>query len=330
MNAQPDALQPPVAPKPPAPDPVSEPRNPQLAAWYKAARPRSLTATYIPLTLAAVIAIDKGVFDLLRFVLSMVAALLLQIGANLVNEYFDYVRGADAEKQAGMGMVIKGAILTPEAVRNGAIATIGLGVILGLILVVMSGPVLLLIGLGGVLVAVLYTAGPLPLAYIGLGEIAVFIFMGPLMVLGAYYAMARELSWAPVLAALPIACLVAAILHANNVRDLEADRAVNKRTLAVIFGRNFARAEYFGLVGGAYIVLIVLIAVDQMPWLTLAALVTLQEARRLIQLTNKSEDPQVLHMVQGRTARLHRDFGLSLIIGWLATLLLGALLRSIS
>ena len=240
------------------------------------------------------------------------------------------MRGADAEKQAGMGMVIKDAVLTPRAVLYGAIASIGLGVILGLILVALSGPLLLLIGLGGVLVAVLYTAGPLPLAYIGLGEVTVFIFMGPLMVLGAYYVMARDLSWTPVLAALPIACLVAAILHANNVRDLEADRAVNKRTLAVMFGRNFARIEYFTLIGGAYIALIVLIAIDQVPWLTLAALVTLQEARRLIQLTNSSEDPQVLHMVQGRTARLHRDFGVALIIGWLATLLINGLLHSLT
>jgi 1,4-dihydroxy-2-naphthoate octaprenyltransferase len=325
MNAQSD-VPPPVSSAAPS---TGQPDS-RLKAWYKAARPRSLTATYIPLTLAAVIALDKGVFDLLRFVLSLIAALLLQIGANLVNEYFDYIRGADSEKQAGMGMVIKDAVLTPRAVLYGAIATVGSGIILGLILTVMSGPVLLLIGLGGVLVVVLYTAGPVPLAYIGLGEVAVFVFMGPLMVLGAYYVMSRELSWTPVLASLPVACLVAAILHANNVRDLEADRAVSKRTLAVIFGRNFARAEYFALIGGAYVALIVMVALDQMPWLTLAALITLQEARRLIQLTNQSEDPQVLHMVQGRTARLHRDFGVALIVGWLATLLINVLMRSIS
>jgi len=325
MNAQPTA----PLPSGPATTPAMKQPDSRLMAWYKAARPRSLTATYIPLTLAAVIAIDQGVFNLLRFVLSLIAALSLQIGANLVNEYFDYVRGADSEKQAGMGMVIKDAVLTPREVLYGAIASVGLGVILGLILAALSGPVLLLIGVGGVLVVILYTAGPLPLAYVGLGEISVFIFMGPLMVLGSYYVMARTLNWIPVLAALPVACLVAAILHANNVRDLEADRAVNKRTLAVIFGRNFARVEYFGLIGGAYIVLIVLVALDQMPWLTLAALITLQEARRLIQLTNQSEDTQVLHMVQGRTARLHRDFGVALIVGWLATLIINGLLHSL-
>jgi len=303
-------------------------RNPQLAAWYRAARPRSLTATYVPLVLAATIALGDNAFHVLAFILSLIAALLLQIGANLINEYYDYVRGSDIDKVAGMGMVIKDASLTPRAVLIGAIVTVTLGVLIGLFLVTQSGPLLIWIGLGGVLVVILYTAGPVPLAYIGLGEIAVFIFMGPLMVLGAYYVMAKQVTPTPLLAGLPIAFLVAAILHANNLRDLDADRAARKRTLAVLFGRRFARIEYFVLIAGAYLTLIVLVAAGWIPWLGLVALVTLQEARRLLELALSSEDALVLHGVQGRTARLHRDFGASLIIGWLAALLINALLAA--
>ena len=303
-------------------------RNPQLAAWYRAARPRSLTATYVPLVLAATIALGDNAFHVLAFILSLIAALLLQIGANLINEYYDYVRGSDIDKVAGMGMVIKDASLTPRAVLIGAIVTVTLGVLIGLFLVTQSGPLLIWIGLGGVLVVILYTAGPVPLAYIGLGEIAVFIFMGPLMVLGAYYVMAKQVTPTPLLAGLPIAFLVAAILHANNLRDLDADRAARKRTLAVLFGRRFARIEYFVLIAGAYLTLIVLVAAGWIPWLGLVALVTLQEARRLLELVLSSEDALVLHGVQGRTARLHRDFGASLIIGWLAALLINALLAA--
>ncbi len=188
---------------------------------------------------------------------------------------------------------------------------------------------MLWIGLGGVLVVILYTAGPLPLAYIGLGEIAVFIFMGPLMVLGTYYVLARQVSVTPLLAALPIAFLVAAILHANNLRDLEADRAAKKRTLAVLFGRRFARIEYVVLLGGAYLSLIVLVAAGRIPWLCLVALVTLQESRRLLELAMSTEDTLTLHQVQGRTARLHRDFGFSMVIGWVAALLIGWLITVI-
>src|SRR5579864_913254 len=176
--------------------------NPLLSAWYRAARPHSLTATYIPLALAGVIALDDGHFNLARFVLALIGALALQIGANLINEYFDYLHGTDAEKQAGMGMVIKNAALTPRMVLYGAIMTVGVGVVIGLLLTILTGPVVLLIGIGGVLVVVLYTAGPLPLSHIGLGEIAVFVFMGPLLVLGAYYVTAtQQVSMVAVLAA---------------------------------------------------------------------------------------------------------------------------------
>ncbi len=285
-------------------------------AWYRAARPRTLTATYVPLGLAAVIAVQAGTFDLVRFVLSLIGALFLQIAANLINEYWDYRRGADTLKQAGQGMIIKEGVLTPQRVLIGAIATVVAGSLIGLFLLTQSGPLLLWIGLGGVLVVITYTAGPFPLAYNGLGEVAVFIFMGPLMVLGAYYVMAREFSWTPVVAAIPIGFMVAAILHANNVRDIDADRAVNKRTLAVLLGLRIAKIEYLVLVGGSYVAVGVMILLGVMPITTLAVLITAPEAYRLIQIIYTSRDTALLHQAQGRTAKLHGQFGLWLVIGW--------------
>ena len=303
---------------------VSTPPS-KFSAWYQAARPRTLTATYAPLGLAAVIAIQHGVFDLVRFVLSLIAALLLQIAANLINEYFDFKRGADELKTAGQGMIIKNAVLSPRDVLLGAIVTVVVAVIIGLYLLSQTGLLLFWIGLGGVLVVITYTAGPFPLAYNGLGEIAVFIFMGPLMVLGAYYVMARDFSWTPVICGLPIGFMVAAILHANNVRDLEADRAVNKNTLAVRLGRPGARIEYVILVGGAYVMVGVLILLRVMPITTLLVLITLPEAYQLIGIINTSEEVPRLHMAMGRTARLHGQFGMWLVIGWALALILRAL-----
>ena len=103
-------------------------------AWYRAARPRTLTATYVPLGLAAVIAVQAGTFDLVRFALSLIGALFLQIAANLINEYWDYRRGADTLKQAGQGMIIKEGVLTPQSVLFGAIATVVAGSLIGLFL----------------------------------------------------------------------------------------------------------------------------------------------------------------------------------------------------
>jgi 1,4-dihydroxy-2-naphthoate octaprenyltransferase len=303
------------------PGPVHQPLS-RWQAWYRAARPRTLTATYVPLGAAAVIAIQENVFNLFTFALALLGALLLQIAANLINEYYDFRRGAEDLKQAGQGMILKTGLLGPREVLAGAIITVLGGVIIGLFLVLQSGPLLLWIGLGGVLVVILYTAGPFPLAYNGLGELAVGLFMGPLMVLGAYYVMAAQFSWTPVLVGIPIGLMSAAILDANNVRDVEADRAVNKRTLAVIFGQRAARREYALLVGGAYASVALLILAGVMPWSTLLVALTLPEAVRLTRVLLTSDDTALLHRAQGGTARLNGRFGLWLVVGWGVALLL--------
>ncbi len=291
--------------------------------YYQAARPRSLTATYAPLLLAGAITVAYHVFDLPRFALALFGALLLQVGANLVNEYVDFNRGTDTHKVDGMGMVLSRSQLNPRQVLIGAIVTIVGGAVIGLLLVAVSGPLLLWIGIGGVFVVIFYTAGPLPLAYVGLGEIAVFIFMGPLMVLGTYYAVSGQYSPVPLYAGLPIAFTVAAILHANNMRDLDADRQANKHTLAVRFGIRGARIEYAILLFGPYVVTLALVLLRLCPWTTLLAFYTLPEAIRLVQLASSTTDPQTLHRMQGMTAQLHLRLGLTLALGWLMSAVLG-------
>lgn len=296
-------------------------------AWIRAMRPRVFTAAYVPMGVAAAAAIRDGVFDVLLFALSLIGVMLLQTTANLVNEYYDFVRGSDDLKVDGQGMAIKKYGLTPREVGIGAIASLVAGCLIGLFLLSQSGPLLWAIGIAGALVAVIYTAGPFPLAYNGLGELAAGIFMGPLIVVGAYYVMARgQLAPDLVWISLPVGLMVAAILHANNLRDMEADRAANKRTLAVLLGRPAARVEYVVLVGGAYVALAGLIVFGAVPVTTALAALTLPEARTLIRIFNTVDDPATLHPAQGRTARLHGRFGLLMVAGWLAWLLLDAVI----
>ncbi len=298
----------------------------KINAWRQALRPRVFTATYVPMGLAGIAAIDDGIFNAPTFLLALVGTLLLQSAANLINEYADYRRGADRLKEAGQGMTIKQKILSPRSVLYGAVFTTVSGCLIGLYLLSQSGPLLWLIGIGGVFVAIAYTAGPFPLAYNGLGEIAVAIFMGPAIIVGAYYVMAPAVSQARIvelcLISLPIALMVAAILHANNIRDMEADRAVNKRTLAVIFGIRFARAEFMFLVIGAYLVQLLVIAAGYLPAATLLTLITLPEALRLIKIFNTSRAVPLMHQAQGHTAKLHGQFGLLIVVAWALTLLL--------
>ena len=289
-------------------------------AWLQAVRPRVFTATYVPMGVAGIAAVADGVFDALPFLLALLGVLLLQSAANLINEYYDYRRGADRLKQAGQGMTIKRKILSPRSVLMGAILTTLAGCGIGLLLLAHSGPLLWLIGIGGLIVAVAYTAGPFPLAYNGLGELAVFIFMGPAIVVGAYYVMQPAIDdarlWQLCLISLPIAFMVAAILHANNIRDMDADRAVNKRTLAVMFGIRAARAEYAFLVLGAYASLAAVVMAGLLPPSTLLSLITLPRALSLIRVINTSGEVALLHKAQGMTARLHGQFGLLMALGW--------------
>ena len=305
---------------------LENPPQSKVRAWYQALRPRVFTATYVPMGLAGIAALADEVFRADVFLLALVGTLLLQSAANLTNEYADYRRGADRLKQAGQGMTIKQKILDPGSVRIGAIATTLAGCLIGLYLLAQSGPLLWLIGVGGVLVAISYTAGPFPLAYNGLGEIAVAVFMGPAIVVGAYYVMAPAVSDARLaelcLISLPVAFMVSAILHANNIRDMEADRAVNKRTLAVIFGIRFARAEFIFLVIGAYVAQVLVVATGLMPPITLLTLITLPEALRLIRIFNTSAAVPLMHQAQGRTAKLHGQLGLLMVAGWSLSLVL--------
>ncbi len=304
-------------------------RQSTISAWYQALRPRVFTASYAPMGLAGIAAVSDGVFELNRFLLALLGTLLLQSAANLINEYADYRRGADRLKEAGQGMTIKQKILSPRSVLIGAVLTTLGGCLIGLYLLSLSGPLLWLIGIGGVFVAISYTAGPFPLAYNGLGELAVAIFMGPAIVIGAYYVMWPQVGSARMLElgfiSLPIAFMVAAILHANNIRDMDADRAVKKRTLAVIFGMRFARAEFIFLVIGAYVAQVLVIALGFLPAATLLALITLPEALRLIKIINSSQSIPLLHQAQGRTAKLHGQFGLLIVVGWALSLSLPAL-----
>lgn len=305
-----------------APTPSPTQRPTRLQAWRQALRPRVFTATYVPIALAGVVAWADDVFQLFPFVLALIGTMCLQTTANLVNEYYDFRRGAEEHKVAGQSMVIKQGVLTPREVATGAVVSLLAGCLIGLYLLFTSGTLLLWIGLGGVIVAVAYTAGPFPLAYNGLGEIAAGIFMGPMIVLGAYYVMAKSVYGNLIWISLPIALTVAAILHANNIRDIDSDRAVNKRTLAVMLGRPAARVEYLLLVGGAYVALVGIVLAGLAPFTTLLAFVTLPQAVELIRIFNTETDPKKLHPAQGRTAQLHGRFGFFIVVGWVIFLLL--------
>jgi 1,4-dihydroxy-2-naphthoate octaprenyltransferase len=180
----------------------------------------------------------------------------------------------------------------------------------------MTGWPVLALGLASVAAGYFYTASPLSLAYRGLGEVVVFVFMGPVIVMGSYFVQTEEFAWAPFVASLPIGLLVAAILHANNVRDIENDRRNRKWTLAALAGRPLADYEFLALVLGGYVVVVVMTIAGAAPWTALAPLLTFPLALGLVRTEAKVSGARALNGVLAQTAGLHMLFGALFALGF--------------
>jgi 1,4-dihydroxy-2-naphthoate octaprenyltransferase len=189
------------------------------------------------------------------------------------------------------------------------ILSFAIGAALGLVLCATTSWDLLWLGIASVLAGFLYTGAPVHLAYLGLGELTVFVFMGPVMVLGAYFVQLESWDWEPIVASLPIAFLVTAILHANNLRDIDSDRRVGKRTVATLVGRTWANREMYGLLAGAFVSLIVAVATGALPWLALVALVTVPLARPIVKVIRAGGSPRKLNYALLGAVMLHMRFG---------------------
>jgi 1,4-dihydroxy-2-naphthoate octaprenyltransferase len=178
--------------------------------------------------------------------------MLIQIGTNFANDYFDFVKGSDTDERIGFRRATAAGLTTPKQMLNATILTMGLAFLLGLYLVWSAGWVILIIGLLSLLFGILYTGGPFPLGYNGLGDVFVFIFFGTIAVMTTYYVNALEWSEASFWASLAVGALCVNILVVNNLRDVEQDKKSGKKTLGVLFGERALKLEYTLMVLLAY------------------------------------------------------------------------------
>ncbi len=289
----------------------SERPTPQQA-WVLAARPKTLPAAVGPVLVGAALAWADGFFQALPALAALLCAMLLQIGSNLANDYFDHFKGADTAERMGPTRVTSAGLLPPQSVRNGMIVVFALAALVGLYLVVVGGWPLLVVGLAAIAAAVLYTGGPLPYGYYGLGELFVFLFFGLAAVVGSYFAMAQSTTGFVWLAAVPVGALVTAVLVVNNLRDRAGDARVGKRTLAVLLGARGAQAEYMLLLAVAYAAALWM-AWLRGPWLLLP-LLSLPLALPLVR-SMRSETGRALNRTLAGTARLSLVYSLLLALG---------------
>lgn len=284
------------------PDPPSDISG--LRAWVLAARPKTLTAAIGPVLAGTGLAAFHGSFRAGPALAALVGAMLIQIGTNFANDYYDFLRGGDTVDRVGPVRVTQAGILPPETVRRGMIVVLAAAMLVGVYLVWVAGWPIVWIGLASVACAVIYTGGPFPLAYHGMGDVFVFVFFGLVAVGGTYYVQALAWPADAVLAGAGLGALNTAILVVNNLRDVGTDRAAGKRTLAVRLGVGGTRAEYVVLLGVGVVVPVFGVVRLGWPLGALAALLAMplavEPARRVLGFSH----PRELLPALGGTARV--------------------------
>ncbi len=287
----------------------------RASAWVQAVRPKTLTAAAAPVLVGAGLAEAHGVFALFPVLAAFAGALLIQIATNLANDYYDFVRGADASDRVGPVRVTQAGLIPPGQVWWGMVAMLAAAASVGVYLVAVGGWPIVWIGLASLVCAVAYTGGPYPLAYHGLGDPFVFVFFGLIAVGGTYWVQGLAVPGDVLLAGVGVGALSTAILVANNLRDLESDRSAGKRTLAVRLGRNGSRVEYAALLVVGFTVPVLGVGVYEWPAAGLIALIAGGAAASPLILIMTKDDPRELIPALAGTARVVGLYGLLLAAG---------------
>jgi 1,4-dihydroxy-2-naphthoate octaprenyltransferase len=274
----------------------------RVGTWIDAARPRTLPAAVAPVIVGTALAWRDQVMDLAAAGLCLGFALLIQIGTNFANDYYDFMKGADTAARVGPRRAVAAGLVSPATMRVAMWGTFAAAFVVGLGLIAWGGPWLLAIGVASILCGIAYTGGPWPLGYHGLGDVFVFIFFGLVAVGATYFVQAGRLSTDAVLVGVPIGLLAANILVVNNYRDVETDAAAGKRTLAVRFGRRVARVQHALCLVTAFLVPVWFSFQERSAW-ALVPLILIPLAWRHVQRLRKATLPGELILLLGDTGK---------------------------
>lgn len=289
-----------------------------ITVWLAASRPKTLWAAGAPVVIAAAMAAEAQALHWPALIACFLGAVCIQIGTNFANDYFDFVKGTDTEERIGPTRATAAGLVSPRAMRNATIIAFALALIPGAYIIARGGWPFALIGVLSIASGVLYTGGPKPLGYIGLGDIFVFVFFGPVAVAGTYYLQAFSVTPHVWIASLAPGLLSVALLTVNNLRDADTDVKTGKRTLAVRFGKGFAKLEYFAAVLLAVFV-VPLYLYSATGKLTLAAVAMIATAivTPAIRVVFTYRDPAMLNGVLARTGLLLLVYSVLFAVAWL-------------
>ena len=291
--------------------------NQSLKNWILASRPKTLPAGIAPVLMGTIMAFGDGIGHTSTALVCLLTALLLQIGTNLANDYYDFKKGADTQERVGPTRVTQSGLIPPEQVKAAFIGVFALAALASIWLVLRGGWPIALLGVAAILSGIFYTAGRYPLGYLGLGDLLVFIFFGPVAVAGTYYVQSLELNAAIIFAGFAPGLMSVAILTVNNLRDIDSDRKSGKNTLAVRFGRGFALSEYLFCVLGACVVpVFIYMFIEDHVLILVSSAISLAVIPTIKTVLTRTEGV-ALNTALASTARLLLIYSVLFAAGWL-------------
>ena len=285
------------------------------SVWWRAARPFTLSASAVPVLVGSALAFRDGQGSLPRLLLTLLGSLLVQAGVNFVDESSDHGRVASAHKHPAPYKVIARGELTAGAVRKGAFAVFGLAALVGIYFAAVVGLWILAVCLASLGAAYFYAGGRKPLGHAGLGWPLVFLFMGIVLTATSYAVHTLRLPPSALGLSLPVACMVTAILVANDLRDREEDLAEGKRTPVTALGRGAGKAAWLVFVSAAYLLAVLWGELQgargSVLWVFLSVPWALRAGLRIV----KGNERATLAPALPETGLLHLVFGILLAAG---------------
>ncbi|MBE3557157.1 MAG: 1,4-dihydroxy-2-naphthoate polyprenyltransferase [Firmicutes bacterium] len=292
----------------------------QIPLWrgiWRLLRPLTLTASIMPTLIGTAVAIEQGAWHSLLFVAMLVASLLIQVAVNMFNEYYDWRRGLDTADSVGIAGVIVVGGMKASLVRNLAVVFFLIALLLGAWICSVTSWWVAVVGAISMAVGYFYSGGPYPIAYTPFGELAAAFFMGPVIVVLAYFIQTGDIAWSVWLHAVPISVLTGSILMANNIRDRVGDQRKRRHTLAIRLGHEDAVRFLGGMFAVAYLWTLGLVAVRVASlWLLLVVLALPVVGLAIRRLVGPKQARQMLPGMKA-TAQHHALFGLLYTLGLL-------------
>ncbi|PWI57904.1 1,4-dihydroxy-2-naphthoate polyprenyltransferase [Sulfoacidibacillus thermotolerans] len=289
-----------------------------LAILWRLMRPPTLTASVTPVLVGTGLALQHAALHFDLFLAMLLAAVLIQAAANMINEYADYARGLDNKDMVGIAGTIVRDGVSPHTVLIIFFATLFISLGLGAYIAANTSWWVAVAGTLSMIFMYLYSSGPHPISYTPFGEVTAGILMGPVIILISYYIQTSHLSLTAVVASLPIGLLIGAILLANNIRDVEHDLPGGRKTLPVILGKERAIMLLQGVFVLSYLIIAILVVVQLLTPFSLLTLLAYPFSARIGAMFRRATNPSELQRAFTSTSFTLIRFGILLFLGLLA------------